>query len=217
MQTHVARLPVVQVLRVTLVLLDRVQEQEGLALPETPELMVTPEILVHQVTEPLLVALGLRVMLGPMVTQAQQETLVQVQQRVTPVVRAAQAQMVTQAQQATQALALRMVVPVLRVMLVRQVTQVQQVLRVLVLLRVVQVLRVMLARLVMQGPRATQELALHRAMQDRLMLGVPETPDQRPQLTAQTPQKFGHSSRFRSQLVVGARQGKSPLLGDGPR
>jgi hypothetical protein len=61
------------------------------------------------------------------------------------------------------------------------------------------------------------ERALHRVMLDRLMLVVLETPDRRPQLTAQMLPRFGHSSRSRSQLVAGARQAKSPLLGNGPR
>jgi len=65
--------------------------------------------------------------------------------------------------------------------------------------------------------RVTQVLALHRAMLDRLMPVGQEIPDRRPQLTAQTPQRFGHSSRFRSRLVAEARRAKSPLLGDGLR
>lgn len=209
--------PVVQALLAMLALPVLALMLVVLVHPETLALTEIRAILVQEAMGPRLVAQALRVMLVLMVTQVPRVMRVQAQLLVTPAVQGAQALMAIRAIPVMQVLVQMPVPQVLRVTQVLMVMLVQQAQRALVLLRVVQVLRVMLARLVMQGPRATQELALHRAMQDRLMLGVPETPDQRPQLTAQTPQKFGHSSRFRSQLVVGARQGKSPLLGDGPR
>lgn len=140
-----------------------------------------------------------------------------VQLPVTPAVRAVQVLMVTRVILAMQAVAQLTAVQVLRVMLGLMVTLVQQAQRAPEQIRVQQALRVMPVLQVMLVRRVTQVLALHRAMLDRLTLAGQETPDRRPRLTAQTPQRFGHSSRFRSRLVVEARQAKSPLLGDGLR
>jgi len=69
----------------------------------------------------------------------------------------------------------------------------------------------------MQARRAVQALALHRATLDRLTLVDQGIPDRRPQTTAQTLRRFGHSSRLPLRLAPGARMAKSPLIGNGPR
>jgi len=121
------------------------------------------------------------------VTQA---TQVQVRLRVTPVAQAAQALMVMQ---------------VIQVMLVQVPLMARRVLRVML------VLQVMLVR---QEPQAR---ALHRVMLGRSMLADQVMQARQLQPTVQMQLKSGHSSRFRSRLVAGARQAKLPSLGDGPR
>jgi hypothetical protein len=159
-------------------------------------------------------AQGAQVLMVMLVIQATQVLALLMAGRVLRVTRALMVMLVQQVQQAPEQIRVQQA---LRVTQVWQVMRVQQVRRAPVLLRAVQALRVMPVLQVMLAQRVTQVLALHRATLGRLMPVGQEIPDRRPQPTAQTPQKFGRFSRFRSRLVAEARRAKSPLLGDGLR
>lgn len=205
------------VLPVTLAQVVMEQPLVALGHPATLALMEIPVTLAQVAMEQPPVAPDHPVTLALMVMRAQQVTQAQARQRATPVALGVQVQRVMPVPRVMQALVQMPVALDLRATLALMVMRVQPVLRAQVLRRAAQALRAMQVWPVMPELRAARALALHPATLDRLTLAAQETPGQRLQPTAQTPQKFGRFSKLRSRLEPVVHRVKSPLLGDGSR